>query len=94
MAELSELKSSLRVFICADLIRNPAYALIDDEPLVTGGLIDSFAIARIGVFVEKTFGIYIPDTDLTVENMDSLNRIAACILAAGGKTGRAGGIVK
>jgi len=36
------------------------------SPLLTSGLIDSFSVAQIGVFVEVTFGVYIPDTDLTV----------------------------
>lgn len=75
----AEIKKKLKAFICAELIRNPAYPLKDDEPLVTGGLMDSFAIAQIGVFVEKALGVYIPDTELTVDNMDTVERMAACI---------------
>jgi acyl carrier protein len=81
MLDTSDLKNQLRTFICRELIRNPNYPLRDDEPLVTGGLIDSFAIAQIGVFVEKAFKVYVPDTELTVDNMDSVEKMAACILA-------------
>jgi acyl carrier protein len=81
MLDSTDVKNQLRTFICRELIRNPNYPLRDDEPLVTGGLIDSFAIAQIGVFVEKAFKVYVPDTELTVDNMDSVEKMAACILA-------------
>ena len=70
-----QVREQLKKFICKDLLRNPSYPLADDEPLITGGLIDSMSLVRLGVFVENTFDIYIPDTDLTVENMDTLAQI-------------------
>ena len=82
MLDADAIKAQLRPFLCRELIRNAHYPLRDDEPLVTGGLIDSFSIAQVGVFVEKALGVYVPDTDLTVENMDSLDRMAATIAAA------------
>jgi acyl carrier protein len=75
----------LRDYVRGELIGNPSYPLGDDEPLITGGLIDSFCIAHLAVFVEGAFGVYVPDTDLTVENMDTLARIAETVgRAAGG----------
>ncbi|RPI92481.1 MAG: hypothetical protein EHM39_13575 [Chloroflexi bacterium] len=71
----NELREKLRVFVLNDMIRMPKYNLRDDEPLITGGLVDSFSLALFGVFVEETFGIYIPDPDLTVENLDTLNQM-------------------
>ena len=70
-----EVQKQLRLFICTDLLRNPSYPLADDEPLITGGLIDSMSVVRLGVFVEEAFHLYIPDTDLTVDNMDTLSQI-------------------
>jgi len=75
MVDRSDVKDKLRAFVLAELIRNPSYPLQDDEPLITGGLIDSFSLAHFGVFVEDTFNLYIPDTDLTVENLDTLNQM-------------------
>ncbi|MBP7145974.1 MAG: acyl carrier protein [Acidobacteria bacterium] len=81
MPDAAEIMNQLRTFICTDLVRNPAYPLRNDEPLVTGGLIDSFSIAQIGVFIEQKLGVYVPDTELTVENMDTLERMAALVQA-------------
>lgn len=78
--EPSEIKSKLREYILQTLLRNPSYDLGDDEPLITGGLMDSFSLAQVGVFVEDAFGVYIPDTDLTVANMNTLNQMVARVM--------------
>ncbi len=71
----AEIREKLRAFVVKDLIRMPKYVLKDDEPLITGGLIDSFSLAYFGVFAEEEFGVNIPDTDLTVANLDTLNQM-------------------
>lgn len=78
--DTAEMRRRLREFICAELLRKPDYPLAHDEPLITGGLIDSFSLARIGVFVEEAFAVYLPDTELTVANMDTVDAMVACIL--------------
>lgn len=73
-------REQLRQFIVKDLIRDPKYPLADDEGIITGSLIDSFALAQIGVFAEQQFNVYIPDPDLTVSKMDTLNQMVARIM--------------
>jgi acyl carrier protein len=77
----ADVRDKLRRFILAELLRQPAFPLQDDEPLMSGGLIDSFCVAHLGVFIEKEFDVYIPDVDLTVENMDTLRRIGEQVLS-------------
>lgn len=79
-------RQELRDFIRTDLLRRSDYELQDDEPLITGGLIDSFSLAQIGVFIEDAFGVYIPDTDLTVAKMDTLNQMVTRVLAGDPET--------
>ena len=74
------IRQKIRTFITRELIRDEDYDLADDEGIITGGLMDSFALAEFGVFVEDEFDIYIPDADLTVAKMDTLNQMAARIL--------------
>ena len=76
----STVRQQLRDFILEDLIRDPDYDLEDDEGIVSSGLIDSFSLAQIGVFAEEAFGVYIPDPDLTVAKMDTLDLMVARIL--------------
>ncbi len=80
MLDETAIREKLRTFIARDLIRDPDYALTDTEGIITGGLMDSFALAEFAVYVEKEFGVYIPDADLTVAKMDTLNQMVARVL--------------
>jgi acyl carrier protein len=73
-------RENLRNFITRDLIRDEEYPLTDDEGVITGGLMDSFSLAEFAVYVESEFGVYIPDADLTVEKMDTLDQMVARVL--------------
>jgi acyl carrier protein len=72
----AEVRDKLRDFIRTELLQDPGYPLKDDQPLISSGLIDSFSLAQVGVFVEMTFDVYIPDTDLTVDAMDTIDKMA------------------
>lgn len=76
----AEIREKIRHFITHDLMRDPRYTLKDDEGIITGGLMDSFALAELGVFVEDNFGVYIPDADLTVTKMNTLNLMVDRVL--------------
>ena len=73
-------REALRSFITTDLMRDPEYDLTDSEGIITGGLMDSFSLAEMAVFVEGKFDVFIPDSDLTVAQMDSLDQMVARIL--------------
>ena len=79
----ADVRAKLRAFITRDLIRDETYDLEDDEGIITGGLMDSFSLAEFGVFVEQEFDLYIPDADLTVEKMDTLDQMVARVLRDG-----------
>lgn len=73
-------REKLRRFITQDLIRDPHYDLRNDEGIITGGLMDSFSLAEFGVYVEQEFDVYIPDADLTVSKMNTLNQMVARVM--------------
>jgi acyl carrier protein len=76
----AEVREKLRQFIINELIRDEEYELEDDEGIITGGLMDSFALAEFGVYVEQEFDVYIPDSDLTVAKMDTLDQMVARVI--------------
>ena len=75
-----EVREKLRVFICRELIRDEDYQLTNEEGIISNGLMDSFALAELGVYVEDEYDVYIPDSDLTVAKMDTLDLIVARVL--------------
>lgn len=77
---LATVTETLRAYITRELIRDAGYPLGLAEPIITQGLMDSFALAELGVYIENEFGVYIPDADLTVAQMNTLEQIAARVL--------------
>jgi len=76
----NEIKEKLKTYICIEIIKNKDYPLTDDEPMMSGGLVDSFSLVHIAVFIEKEIGVKIPDTDLAIEKMDTINLMTERIM--------------
>lgn len=74
------IRETIRAYIIRELIHDTGYDLMDDEGIITGSLMDSFALAELGVFIEEEFDVYIPDPDLTVEKMDTLDLIVTRVM--------------
>ena len=69
----------LEDYIRTQIIKQPNRALKLDEPLISSGLIDSFNLVDLALFVEDTFGVRIDDSELNAQTFDSLNQLAALI---------------
>ncbi len=50
-----------------------------DTPLISGGIVDSFSMVSLKVFLEKKFQIQIPDAQATPEAFDSVNKIIVLV---------------
>jgi len=54
-------------------------ALDENTPLISSGIIDSFSMVSLKRFIEKRYGIAIPDVDASAEAFDSVTRIISII---------------
>jgi acyl carrier protein len=50
-----------------------------DEKLISSGLIDSFSLVDLALYVEDTFGVRIDDTELNADTFDTLNELTDMI---------------
>ena len=73
--------SSLASFIAEKILKQPSRVIAVDEPLISSGLIDSFSLMDLALYVEDTFGVRIEDTELNADTFDSLNGLASLINA-------------
>ena len=71
--------SPLAHYITAEILKQPKRALKPDEKLISSGLIDSFHLVDLGLFVEDQFGVKIDDTELNAETFDTLTQLADLI---------------
>jgi len=53
----------------------------DDTLLFSSGLIDSFSMVTLIMFIEDTGGLRVHPTDVTLDNFDSIDRILAFVEA-------------
>ncbi len=76
---MSDNISKLEQFIAAKIIKQPNLKIGADEALISSGLVDSFSLMDIALFVEDSFGVRIEDTELNAQTFDTLNQLAALI---------------
>ncbi|HET9912585.1 MAG TPA: acyl carrier protein [Anaerolineales bacterium] len=71
--------SAIEKYIAAQVLKQPNRRIAPDEPLISSGLIDSFSLMDIALFVEDTFGVRIEDTELNASTFDNLNQLASLV---------------
>lgn len=74
-----EVITTLSKYIVTEIVKLPNRVLDPDEALLSSGLIDSFHLVDLGMFVEDTFGVRIDDSELNASTFDTLNQLAALI---------------
>jgi acyl carrier protein len=74
-----EITSALNAYIVTQILKQPKRTLRPDEPLLTSGLVDSFNLVDLGLFVEEKFGVRIEDTELNPDTFDTLEQLTSLI---------------
>lgn len=57
----------LSKYIATEILKQPGHSIQPDEALISSGLIDSFSLMDLALYVEDTFGVRIEDTELNVK---------------------------
>ena len=70
---------TLEKYIATQILKQPGRKISADEQLISSGLIDSFNLMDLALFVEDTFGVRIEDTELNANTFDNLNQLASLI---------------
>lgn len=76
---MDEIIQKLVAYIAKEVLRQPKRVIHPDEKLISNGLVDSFSLVDLGLFIEDTFGVRIEDTELNADTFDSLEQLAALI---------------
>ena len=76
---MSQITDQLSNFIAKNILKQPGRVNDADEKLISSGLIDSFSLMDLALFIEDTYGVRIEDTELNSDTFDSLNQLAALI---------------
>jgi acyl carrier protein len=66
-------------FITTEFLKQPGRILSPDEPLLSSGMVDSFHLIDLSLFIENNFGVRIDDTELNASSFDNLTQLVSFI---------------
>ncbi len=76
---MTEIITTLAKFIAEKILKQPGKVISAEEAIISSGMIDSFSLMDLALFVEDTFGVRIEDTELNAQTFDNLTQLAALI---------------
>jgi len=81
MLDEKQLKDTVLAYVKDEYIddEEEAEELTPDTPLISGGIVDSFSMVSLKVFLEKKYAIKIPDEDATPTAFDTVNKIVQLV---------------
>lgn len=74
-----EMKSKLTEYLAKEILRQPNRIIQPEEALLSSGLINSFHLVDLALFVEDNFGVHIDNSELNASTFDSLDGLIALI---------------
>jgi acyl carrier protein len=80
----SPIEASLIQFISSKLVLDSDETISETTPLFNG-LLDSLGALQLAAFVEETFGIRVDDGELSPENFETIELLAAYIRRKSGR---------
>ena len=75
----TEMVSTLGRHIAEKILKQPKRGIAPDEPIISSGLIDSFSLVDLALFVEDTYAVRVNDSELNAATFDTLAQLAALI---------------
>ena len=76
-----EIINKIKTYLKEEILQQPDRNIEPDEPLISSGLIDSFSLVDVALFVEDNYSVQIDDTELNADTFDTLNELSELILA-------------
>lgn len=75
----NDITGGLSNYIAAQILKQPERSIANNEALISSGLIDSFSLVDLALFIEDIYGVHIDDTELNADTFDTLDQLAALI---------------
>ncbi len=76
---MADIETTLTEYILTQVLKRPKYQLGKDEALISSGLVDSFHLVDLAMFVEEKFGVRIDDSELNADSFDTIAQLSALI---------------
>ena len=76
---MNTIEATLIEYIRENILKRPKFGVGPDDPIISTGLIDSFHLVDMSIFIEEQFGVRIDDTELNAETFDTVAQLVGLI---------------
>ena len=76
---MNDIQTTVGNYVSTSVLRQPKRKVRPDEALISSGLVNSFSLVDLALFIEDTFGVHLDDTELNKETFDTLDQLASLI---------------
>ncbi len=76
---MSNIKDVILDYVKREYLEDEDQVINYDTPLISGGIVDSFSMVSLKLFLENKYSIQIPDAKATPKAFDSVNNIIALL---------------
>ncbi len=74
-----EIDKKLAEFIATEILKQSNRKIDPQAALISSGLIDSFSLIDLALFVEDEFGVHIDDSELNATTFDTIDQLSDLI---------------
>jgi acyl carrier protein len=73
------MKELIGRYIAIEVLKDADRMIASDEAIISSGLIDSFSLVDLALYVEETFNVRIDDAELTADVFDTIDELVELI---------------
>lgn len=73
------MKETLANYIATEFLHDPDRVIAPNEALISSGLVDSFNLVDLALFVEDRYGVRLDDSELSASIFDTIDQLADLI---------------
>ena len=70
-----EMREKIIQYIKDEYLDDSSTEITEETPLITSGLVDSFSMVSLKMFLEHEYGINIPDNEAATERFETVSSI-------------------
>ena len=74
-----DIEKRLTTYIAEQILKQPDRKINPEEPILSSGLIDSFNLVDLALFVEDEFNVHVDDAELNSSVFDTVNQLVEII---------------
>ncbi|MBN2080846.1 acyl carrier protein [bacterium] len=74
-----DMREQIIEFIYDEYVEDDSMKIEDDTPLISSGLVDSFSMVSLKMFLEEEYSIQMTDEEASTEAFDTVKRIMALV---------------